>query len=71
MGTRRKVCVFCGCVRGLRLVLELQQRRGTPAVTWVLDPHVCADCDSCDCTDACWCNADCDCPDYPAEGGWR
>ena len=42
MGTRRKVCVFRGCVRGLRLVLELQQRRGTPAVIWYVAWHMLA-----------------------------
>ena len=42
MGTRRKVCVLRGCVRGLRLVLELQQRRGTPAVIWYVTWHLLA-----------------------------
>ena len=40
LGTRRKVCVCRGCVRGLRLVLELQQRRGTPAVIWYVAWHM-------------------------------
>ena len=42
MGTRREVCVCCGCVCGLRLVLELQQRRGTPAVIWFVAWHMLA-----------------------------
>jgi hypothetical protein len=40
MGTRREVCVFRGCVRGLRLVLELQQRRRAPAVIWFVAWHL-------------------------------
>ena len=42
MGTRREVCVCRGCVRGLRLVLELQQRRRAPAVIWFVAWHLLA-----------------------------